>query len=82
MASLNSFGAKKTLQVGDKSYEIYSLAAVEGLQKLPYALRILGENLLRTEDGANVTAQQIEALANWDPQAERTQKSSSPRREW
>ena len=70
MASLNSFGAKKTLQVGDKSYEIYSLAAVEGLQKLPYALRILGENLLRTEDGANVTAQQIEALANWDPQAE------------
>ena len=70
MASLNSFGAKKTLQVGDKSYEIYSLAAVEGLQKLPYALRILGENLLRTEDGANVTARQIEALANWDPQAE------------
>ena len=70
MASLNSFGAKKTLQVGDKSYEIYSLAAVEGLQKLPYALRILGENVLRTEDGANVTAQQIEALANWDPQAE------------
>lgn len=70
MASLNSFGAKKTLQVGDKSYEIYSLTAVEGLQKLPYALRILGENLLRTEDGANVTAQQIEALANWDPQAE------------
>ena len=70
MASLNSFGAKKTLQVGDKSYEIYYLAAVEGLQKLPYALRILGENLLRTEDGANVTAQQIEALANWDPQAE------------
>ena len=70
MASLNSLNARKTLQVGDKSYEIYSLGAVEGLKKLPYALRILGENLLRNEDGANITADQIKALAAWDPNAE------------
>ena len=56
MASLNSLNARKTLQVGGKSYEIFSLDAVEGLKKLPYALRILGENLLRNEDGANITA--------------------------
>lgn len=74
MASLNSFNARKTLQVGSKSYEIYSLGAVDGLKKLPYALRILGENLLRTEDGANITADQIKALAQWDPKAEPNQE--------
>lgn len=70
MASLNSLNARKTLQVGGKSYEIFSLDAVEGLKKLPYALRILGENLLRNEDGANITADQIKALAAWDPDAQ------------
>ena len=74
MASLNSFNSRKTLQVGAKSYEIFSLAAVDGLQKLPYALRILAENLLRTEDGANITAAQIQALANWDANAEPSQE--------
>ena len=69
MASLNSLNARKTLQVGGKSYEIFSLDAVEGLKKLPYALRILGENLLRNEDGANITADQIKALAAWNPDA-------------
>lgn len=70
MASLNSLNARKTLQVGGKSYEIFSLDAVEGLKKLPYALRILGENLLRNEDGANITAGQIKALAAWNPNAQ------------
>lgn len=70
MASLNSLNACKTLQVGGKSYEIFSLDAVEGLKKLPYALRILGENLLRNEDGANITADQIKALAAWNPDAQ------------
>lgn len=66
MPSLNSFNARKTLQVESKSYQIYSLDAVEGLRKLPYSLRILAENLLRTEDGINTTAAQIKALASWD----------------
>lgn len=70
MASLNSLNARKTMQVGGKSYEIFSLDAVEGLKKLPYALRILGENLLRNEDGANITADQIKALAAWNPDAQ------------
>lgn len=74
MASLNSFSARKTLQVGAKSYEIFSLKAVPGLTELPYALRILAENLLRTEDGANITAAQIQALANWDATAEPSQE--------
>jgi aconitate hydratase A / 2-methylisocitrate dehydratase len=65
--SVNSFGAKATLQVGDASYEIFRLDAVEGQQSLPYSLKILLENLLRTEDGANITADDITALAGWDP---------------
>ena len=68
--SINSFGAQGTLEVGDKSYEIYRLSAVEGTEKLPYALKVLAENLLRTEDGANVTKDHITAIANWDPSAE------------
>ena len=68
--SINSFGAQGTLEVGDKSYEIYRLSAVKGTEKLPYALKVLAENLLRTEDGANVTKDHIEAIANWDPSAE------------
>lgn len=69
-SSLNSFGAKDTLKVGDNSYEIYRLDAVPGTDKLPYSLKVLAENLLRTEDGANITKDHIEAIANWDPEAE------------
>jgi aconitate hydratase len=65
--SVNSFGAQATLSVGDKSYEIFRLGAVEGSDSLPYSLKILLENLLRTEDGANITADDIRALAGWDP---------------
>ncbi|WP_324650910.1 aconitate hydratase [Georgenia sp. H159] len=68
--SVDSFGARSTLTVGEKNYEIYRLDAVEGLERLPYSLKILAENLLRTEDGANVTADHVRALAGWDSQAD------------
>jgi aconitate hydratase len=68
--SLNSFQARDTLTVGDNHYEIYRLDAVPGMEKLPYSLKVLAENLLRTEDGANITADHINALATWDPSAE------------
>jgi aconitate hydratase len=68
--SVNSFGAQATLTVGDDSYQIFRLDAVEGSESLPYSLKILLENLLRTEDGANITADDIRALAGWDPTAE------------
>jgi aconitate hydratase len=70
----DSFGTKGTLQVGDRSYEIYRLRVVDGLQdeiaRLPFSLKILLENLLRTEDGTNITADHVRALATWDPDAE------------
>ncbi|RAV15762.1 aconitate hydratase AcnA [Mycolicibacterium sp. GF69] len=69
-SSLNSFDARDTLKVGDKSYEIYRLDAVKGTDKLPYSLKVLAENLLRTEDGTNITKDHIEAIANWDPDAD------------
>jgi len=69
-SSLNSFEARDTLKVGDSSYEIYRLDAVPGTEKLPYSLKVLAENLLRTEDGANITADHIRAIANWDPSAD------------
>lgn len=68
--SVDSFGAKAALNVGDKTYDMYRLDAVPGLEKLPYSLKVLAENLLRTEDGANVTKEHVNALANWDPSAE------------
>ena len=68
--SVNSFGARDTLDVGDKSYQIYRLDAVPNTEKLPYSLKILAENLLRNEDGSNITKDHIEAIANWDPKAE------------
>ncbi|WP_042375911.1 aconitate hydratase AcnA [Streptacidiphilus melanogenes] len=68
--SANSFDARSTLQVGDESYEIFKLDKVEGAARLPYSLKILLENLLRTEDGANITADHIRALGGWDPNAE------------
>ena len=70
MSSVNSFSAKDDLVVGDKTYEIFRLDAVPGVKQLPYSLKILAENLLRTEDGANVTKAHIEALAKWDPSAQ------------
>jgi len=70
VASLDSFGAKSELRVGDASYEIYRLDKVDGQERLPYSLKILLENLLRTEDGANITADHIRALAGWDPDAD------------
>jgi aconitate hydratase len=69
-ASIDSFGSRGTLQVGSTSYEIFRLSAVEGSASLPFSLKVLLENLLRTEDGANVTADQIRALGNWKPDAE------------
>ncbi|UTT50455.1 aconitate hydratase AcnA [Rhodococcus gordoniae] len=68
--SSDSFGAKGSLQVGDNSYEIFRLSAVPGTEKLPYSLKVLAENLLRTEDGANITADHIRAIADWDPSAD------------
>ncbi|BDB43049.1 MULTISPECIES: aconitate hydratase [Mycobacterium] len=68
--SVNSFEARDTLKVGDNSYEIYRLDAVPETKKLPYSLKVLAENLLRNEDGANVTKDHINAIANWDPDAE------------
>ena len=68
--SVNSFGARNTLAVGDKSYQIYRLDAVPGTEKLPYSLKVLAENLLRNEDGSNITKDHIQAIANWDSSAE------------
>ncbi|PZU46143.1 MAG: aconitate hydratase [Microbacterium sp.] len=70
MSTVDSFGAKSTLTVGDTDYEIYRVDTVAGYEKLPFSLKVLLENLLRTEDGANVTKAQIEALGNWDADAE------------
>jgi len=67
--SMNSLGARGTLEVGDSSYDVFRLAAVDGSEKLPFCLKILLENLLRTEDGANITEGHIRALAGWDPTA-------------
>ena len=70
MGSLNSFSAKDTLEVDGAEYEIFRTDAVEGHQTLPFSLKVLLENLLRTEDGANITREQISALGNWDETAE------------
>ncbi|XCB30015.1 aconitate hydratase AcnA [Arcanobacterium hippocoleae] len=72
--SKNSFNAKQTLQVGGQTYTMFSLSAVPGLEKLPYSLKVLAENLLRTEDGANVTSAHIAALASWDAKAAPSQE--------
>ena len=69
----NSFGARQTLDVNGRQYEIFSVAALKDqfdVDRLPYSLKVLLENLLRTEDGQNVTKEHIEALANWDPKAD------------
>jgi aconitate hydratase len=70
MMSKNSLGTKRNLTVGGKDFEIFDISAVEGAESLPFSLKILLENLLRTEDGANITADHIKALAQWDPSVE------------
>ncbi|MEU8887532.1 aconitate hydratase AcnA [Streptomyces sp. NPDC048442] len=72
--SANSFDARSTLRVGDESYEIFKLDKVEGSARLPYSLKVLLENLLRTEDGANITADHIRAIGSWDSQAQPSQE--------
>ncbi|WP_369963091.1 aconitate hydratase AcnA [Leifsonia sp. EB34] len=69
-SEFGSFGAKSTLTVGSKDYTIFKIDTVDGYQKLPFSLKVLLENLLRTEDGANITADHIKALGGWDPEAE------------
>lgn len=70
MSSVDTFGSKGNLEVGENSYEIFRLSAVEGTERLPYSLKVLAENLLRTEDGANITADHVRAIAAWDPDAQ------------
>ncbi|MFF0910609.1 MULTISPECIES: aconitate hydratase [Microbacterium] len=70
MSTVDSFGAKSTLTVGSTDYEIFRIDTVAGYEKLPFSLKVLLENLLRTEDGANVTKEQIQALGSWVPTAD------------
>jgi len=70
MSNVDSFGSKGVLNVGGNEYEIFRLNSVEGAQSLPFSLKVLLENLLRTEDGANITADHVRALASWDAEAE------------
>ena len=68
--SKNSFDAQSTLEVAGKSYQIFDITKLPAAANLPFSLKILLENLLRTEDGANITAKQIEALASWNPDSQ------------
>ena len=68
--SKNSFDAQSTLEVAGKSYQIFDITKLPAAADLPFSLKILLENLLRTEDGANITAKQIEALASWNPDSQ------------
>jgi aconitate hydratase len=76
----NSFDARGTLSVGDRSMEVFRLARLDGAERLPYSLKILLENLLRHEDGVSVTAEDVEALARWSPGAPARELSFSPAR--
>jgi aconitate hydratase len=67
---VDSFGSHGTLQVGETAYTIARLAAAGDVSRLPFSLKVLLENLLRTEDGANITADDIQALVDWDASAE------------
>ena len=67
MSTVNSFNSRSTLTVGGTDYEVFRVDSVPGYEKLPFSLKVLLENLLRTEDGANVTKAQIEALGSWVP---------------
>ncbi len=68
--SKNSFNSKVEIEVSGKKYEIFDITKLPAAESLPFSLKVLLENLLRTEDGANITAAQIEALANWNPDSE------------
>jgi len=68
--SKNSFGAKKNLNVAGQDFEIFDISNIAGAGNLPFSLKVLLENLLRTEDGANITSDHINSLANWDPSVE------------
>ncbi len=68
--SKNSFSSKRSFTSSGKTLEIFDITGLEGAATLPFSLKILLENLLRHEDGANITADQIKALANWDPTVE------------
>ncbi|MCZ2403754.1 aconitate hydratase [Paenarthrobacter sp. Z7-10] len=70
MTNVDSFGSKGILNVAGTEYEIFRLNSVEGAQNLPFSLKVLLENLLRTEDGANITADHVRALAGWNPDAQ------------
>jgi len=70
VSAVNSFDSIDTLKVGDEEYQVFRIDQVPGYEKLPFSLKVLLENLLRTEDGANVTAEQIRALGAWQPSAE------------
>src|SRR5947207_1586069 len=77
--SENSFGARADLEVGDRTYTIYRLDALPAdwdVARLPFSVKILLENLLRTEDGVAVRAEDIEAMAAWDATAEQTREIS------
>jgi aconitate hydratase len=65
----NSFGTRDRLTVGDTTYGIHRLDRIDGSRRLPYSLKVLLENLARNEDGLRVTAEQVSALASWDPAA-------------
>ena len=67
---MGSAGSRGELKVGERTYAIHRLSAVEGADTLPFSLKVLLENLLRTEDGANITAEHIRAVADWDPAAD------------
>ena len=68
--SKNSLGTKKNLTVAGKDYEFFDISTLAAAKDLPFSLKILLENLLRTEDGANITVDHIKALAEWDPTIE------------
>ena len=70
MPSIDSFGSRGHLSVGSETYEIFRISTVPGSGRLPFTHKVLLENLLRTEDGANVTDATIRALGNWNPDAE------------
>ncbi|THV41789.1 aconitate hydratase AcnA [Glycomyces buryatensis] len=67
--STDSFGAREALRVGENEYDIFRIDKVEGHDRLPFSLKVLLENLLRNEDGADITADHIRAIGSWDPKA-------------
>ena len=77
--SVNSFGAKATLRSATSRTRSSGWTRSRAPTRCPYSLKVLLENLLRTEDGANITADHIRALAGWDPRPSRARRSSSPR---